>query len=130
MLSLQQDVFRGVYYALFYLGLVYIMPKITFIDASGADFVVDADEGENLMSVAIKNGIDGISGECGGGCACATCHCFIDDAWSDKVDVAEDMEKLMLDHTASERKETSRLACQVFVTDEHEGLVVHLPEFQ
>lgn len=122
--------FRGVYYALSYLGLVYIMPKITFIDATGADYVVDAEEGENLMSVAIKNGIDGISGECGGGCACATCHCFIDGSWADKVDVAEDMEKMMLEHTASESKATSRLACQVFVTEELEGLVVHLPEFQ
>ena len=81
------------------------------------------------MQGAMDNMIEGILAECGGACSCATCHCYMGEAWAAKTGEASDMEKDMLDAVLDQRK-TSRLSCQVAVTAEMDGLVVHLPESQ
>lgn len=107
------------------------MPSVTYIEHNGAEHTVDVPTGEHVMHGAVYNGIEGIVGECGGGLACATCHCYIDQAWADKVGgPASQDERDMLESTAAEVKPTSRLSCQVTVTPELDGLVVHLPEHQ
>jgi ferredoxin, 2Fe-2S len=103
--------------------------KITFIDANGASRVVDAKLGSTIMEVAIANSINGIEAECGGACSCATCHVYIDDAWTSRVGKAVAMEEDMLDF-AFEVKPTSRLSCQIKMTDALNGLVVHTPSKQ
>ena len=105
------------------------MPKITYIEHNGTEHVVDAEEGVSVMEAAVKNMVPGIDADCGGACACATCHVYVDDAWFEKVGKREAMEESMLDF-AHEQKDNSRLSCQITVTAEHEGLVVRLPEFQ
>ena len=82
------------------------------------------------MEVAIDNDIDGIIGECGGCCSCATCHCYIDPAYKDKIPPRGDLETEMLEFASSEANDNSRLACQVEITDELDGMVVTLPETQ
>ena len=105
------------------------MPKITFIDARGESRTVEGDTGATVMEVAIRNGVPGIEAECGGACACATCHVYVDDAWTAKTGAPESMEEDMLDF-AFEVKPTSRLSCQIKVKPELDGLVVHTPERQ
>lgn len=105
------------------------MAKITYIAHDGQTTEVDVESGMSVMEGAINNGIDGIVAECGGGCSCATCHCYIDDAWWEKVGSPGDVEAVMLEY-AFEPSEHSRLSCQVEVTDELNGLVVRLPEQQ
>ena len=105
------------------------MPKITFIDHQGSKTQVKADSGTTIMQAATDNMVEGILAECGGACACATCHCYIDDSWAEKVGPASDSEAEMLEHTF-EPKPTSRLSCQVTVDDSLDGLVVHLPAEQ
>jgi 2Fe-2S ferredoxin len=105
------------------------MPKITYIEKSGKEHVVDAALGLSVMEAAIRNMVPGIDADCGGACACATCHVYVDPAWTDKVGKPEAMEESMLDF-AYEPKENSRLSCQINVTAELDGLVVRLPEFQ
>ena len=107
------------------------MPLVTYVDSGGDRHGVDVPVGENVMRGAIANNIDGIIGECGGGLACATCHCYVDQAWTDRVGPpASDVERDMLECAASEVKVNSRLSCQITVDDELDGLVVHLPETQ
>ncbi len=106
-----------------------IMPKITFVSADGTRADVDAPSGSTVMENAIKNMIPGIEAECGGACACATCHVYVDEAWADKVGQPEVMEEDMLDF-AYDVKPTSRLSCQVKISDDLDGLVVHVPERQ
>jgi 2Fe-2S ferredoxin len=105
------------------------MPKITFIEQNGAEHVVEAETGLSVMESAIKNMVPGIDADCGGACACATCHVYVDDAWRDKVGKPSAMEESMLDF-AYEPKENSRLSCQIQVSDALDGLIVRLPEFQ
>lgn len=105
------------------------MAKITYITHTGESFDVDADTGSTVMEAAIKNSVPGIDAECGGACACATCHVYVDDAWVAKTGKAEAMEEDMLDF-AYEIKPSSRLSCQIRVSDELDGLVIHLPETQ
>lgn len=105
------------------------MPKITFIEHSGAEHVVEANVGLSVMEVAVRNMVPGIDADCGGACACATCHVYVDAAWAEKTGKPESMEESMLDF-AYEPKETSRLSCQITVTEELDGLIVRLPEFQ
>ncbi len=105
------------------------MPKISYVEHNGTRHDVDADRGLSVMEVAVKNMVPGIDADCGGACACATCHVYVDAAWTEKTGKPEAMEESMLDF-ASEPKETSRLSCQINLTDELDGLVVHLPEFQ
>ncbi len=107
------------------------MPKVTYVDHAGHSTEADVPVGENVMRGALYNGIDGIVGECGGGLSCATCHCYVDDAWTGKVGgPATDAEKELLEQAATEVKPTSRLSCQIEMTDALDGLVVHLPEAQ
>lgn len=103
------------------------MPKITYITTDGARHDVEVEKGYSVMEGAINNNIAGIVAECGGACACATCHSYIDEQWLDKIPVMDDMEDSMLD-AAYDRRDTSRLTCQLEVNDEWDGLVVHVAE--
>lgn len=105
------------------------MPKITFIEHDGTVHVVEAETGYNLMEVALKAGVSGIVGECGGSCTCATCLVHVEPEWVEKTGVRSEEEEAQLDY-AFEVKPNSRLACQVRVTDELEGLVVRTPSYQ
>lgn len=105
------------------------MPKITFIAFDGATFEVDAEVGSTVMENAIRNSVPGIEAECGGACACATCHVYVDEAWSEKTGSPSTMEEDMLDF-AYDVQPTSRLSCQIRVTDDLDGLVVRVPERQ
>ena len=106
------------------------MVQITYIEHHGASTTVELAEGWNLMQGATANGIEGILGECGGSGACATCHCYVDDAWLADVPPPSPAELDMLDHVSAERRTTSRLACQLKATAALQGLVLHLPESQ
>ena len=107
------------------------MASVTYVDYDGTQHVVDVPNGENVMRGALYNDINGILGECGGGLACATCHCYVDDAWADKVGTPTSQEERdMLESSSAERKSTSRLSCQIEMTDALDGLIVHLPETQ
>jgi len=105
------------------------MVHITFIEHTGEKRTVEAELGATVMETAIKHGVPGIEAECGGACACATCHVYIDDAWREKVGAPTPMEEDMLDFGYDVR-ENSRLSCQIRVTQELDGLVVTTPERQ
>jgi 2Fe-2S ferredoxin len=105
------------------------MVKITFIDAAGQSRTVEAEEGSTVMEAAIRNDVPGIEAECGGACACATCHVYVDEAWVEKLPKPESMEEDMLDFAYDVRTE-SRLSCQIRVTAQIDGLVVRTPEQQ
>jgi len=105
------------------------MPKITFVTHDDKRFEVEAANGTTVMENAIKNSVPGIEAECGGACACATCHVYVAPEWKEAVGDPEVMEEDMLDF-AWEAQENSRLSCQVKVRDELDGLVVHVPEKQ
>ena len=105
------------------------MALVKFITHDGNEFEANVNVGDTIMTAAIDNGIDAIIAECGGACSCATCHCYIDEAWNDKLSPAEEIEKDMLE-CALDPKPTSRLSCQVTMTEELDGIVVHLPESQ
>jgi 2Fe-2S ferredoxin len=105
------------------------MALVFYIAHDGSQFEADVPAGSSVMDGAVNNGIDGILAECGGAMSCATCHVYIDDAWVSKVSAPTEMEQEMLE-VVSNPKETSRLSCQVTVTNEMEGLKVHLPESQ
>ena len=99
------------------------MPKITFVGSDGSAADVDAKAGHTLMEVAVDNNIKGMVAECGGACACATCHAYVDEAWLNRLPAMDDMEDAMLD-SAMERRANSRLSCQIEVTAELDGLIV------
>ena len=101
------------------------MPKIIYITPDGTRHEVEVESGYSVMEGAINNDIDGIIAECGGACACATCHSYIDAAWMDRIPTMDDMEDSMLD-AAYERKSNSRLTCQIEVVEELDGLIVHV----
>ena len=105
------------------------MAKITFVEPAGTQRTVDIPAGWSLMEGAVKHGVEGIAAECGGGCACATCHVYVDEKWTEKTGKASQMEEDMLDF-GFDVKENSRLSCQIKVTDELDGLVVRVPERQ
>ncbi|MFT7387502.1 MAG: 2Fe-2S ferredoxin [Candidatus Endobugula sp.] len=105
------------------------MALIFYTTHDGNTFEADVAVGENLMQAAIDNGIDGIVGACGGSMCCATCHCYVDDAWISKTGVAKGAEREMVEAT-QEPKPTSRLSCQLLVTEEMDGLTIHLPAIQ
>ncbi len=102
------------------------MPKITFIQPDGSAQVVEAQSGMTVMETAKKNDVEGIEAECGGACACATCHVYVDEAWREAVGGPTEMEEDMLDF-AFEVQPTSRLSCQIKVTDALDGLIVRVP---
>ena len=105
------------------------MAKITFIDNKGTRREVAAEVGSTLMEAAIRNAVPGIDAECGGACACATCHVYIEDAWIGTVGKAQPMEEDMLDF-AFDVQPNSRLSCQVKITEALDGLVVTTPARQ
>ena len=104
------------------------MAKITFIEHDGTSHDVEA-SGGSVMNAALDNLVPGIDADCGGECSCATCHVMIDAGWMDKVGQPGETEESMLDLNP-ERQENSRLSCQITVTEDLDGLVVNLPEFQ
>lgn len=103
------------------------MTTLTYINANGAKTTVDAQDGDNVMQTALANDVEGVIGECGGSMMCATCHCYVDEAFADKAGVRMDGEDEMLECATSEVKTTSRLSCQIVINPDLEGLVVHLP---
>jgi ferredoxin, 2Fe-2S len=105
------------------------MPKITYIDHEGTTRTVEGEIGSTVMETAIKNNIPGIEAECGGACACATCHVYVEDGWRPLVGQPSPMEEDMLDFGFDVRS-SSRLSCQIKVTAELEGLIVRTPERQ
>ncbi|MFT3966603.1 MAG: 2Fe-2S iron-sulfur cluster-binding protein [Sphingobium sp.] len=98
--------------------------KVTFVEASGAQRPVDAEEGLSLMEIARQNGVEGIMGDCGGACSCATCHVFVDEAWREKVGAPDDIELDMLDMVSDVAQDNSRLCCQIRMREELDGLTV------
>jgi 2Fe-2S ferredoxin len=106
------------------------MPQVTYIEHGGAQHTVDVPVGENVMRGALYNGVEGIAGECGGGLACATCHCYVQEEWIGKLDAPTDTELQMLESAVCEIRPNSRLSCQIVVTEQLDGLVVDLPEAQ
>jgi ferredoxin, 2Fe-2S len=105
------------------------MTKLTYVALDGTRFEVDAENGSTVMENAIRHAVPGIEAECGGACACATCHVYIDDSWTAAVGEPEPMEEDMLDF-AYDVRPNSRLSCQIKVRSELEGLIVMLPERQ
>jgi len=105
------------------------MTKITFIQPSGVDIEVEATPGTSLMQAAMDNMVDGILADCGGSCSCATCHCYIQDTYYDKLPEPSATAESMLDFVV-EPQDNSRLSCQVIVTEELDGMVVTLPTSQ
>ena len=106
------------------------MTRITFITHDGTETTVNAKVGDSVMQTARANNIDGIVAECGGSMACSTCHCYVADEWTDSFDAPSGSEQDMLDFAACEVRPGSRLTCQLQVTPQVDGLVVHLPESQ
>jgi len=105
------------------------MAKITFVQPDGSRQEVEAEPGSTVMEAAIRNAVPGIEAECGGACSCATCHVYVDEDWVSTTGEAQPMEQDMLDF-AYDVRPTSRLSCQIRVTDELGGLVVTVPESQ
>ena len=105
------------------------MAKITYIEFDGEEHVVEVRTGLSVMEGAVKNNIPGIDADCGGACACATCHCYVDPEWLEKTGTRSAMEESMLDF-AENVEPNSRLSCQIRVSDVLEGLIVRLPESQ
>ena len=106
------------------------MARINYIEPSGQPVSVNVTDGWSLMQGATAGGVDGIVAECGGSCACATCHCYVDEARLGDLPAPTEGELDMLENVASERKPNSRLACQIKASAALEGLVVRLPETQ
>jgi 2Fe-2S ferredoxin len=106
------------------------MTTITYIESSGLRTDVNVADGWSLMQAAITNGVDGIVGECGGSCACATCHCYVDEARLGELPPPSAGELDMLANVAAERRANSRLACQIKANSLLEGLILTLPETQ
>ena len=105
------------------------MPTIIYIDHDGTERPIEAKTGETVMEAAVKNSIPGIDADCGGACACATCHVYVDEAFMPKVGQPEEMEQSMLDF-AENVQSNSRLSCQISVTEDLDGLKVTTPESQ
>ena len=105
------------------------MPKITYVTQSGEEQVVDASVGMTVMRAAIANAVPGIDADCGGACACATCHVYVDPAWFDRLPKPQGAEADMLDFVL-DRRDTSRLSCQIDVTADLDGLRVTTPASQ
>lgn len=105
------------------------MPRVKFMAADGKIIDAEGDVGQSVMSVAVNAGVEVILAECGGACACGTCHCYVDAAWVDRLVPATDSEAAMIECVIAPRPE-SRLTCQLKLTDDIDGLVLHLPAAQ
>jgi 2Fe-2S ferredoxin len=106
------------------------VPKVVYVSADGEQRVIDAVVGDSVMSAAVRNGVPGIIGECGGNSSCATCHVWVRDEFLDLVGEPGDLEDDLLDLGVADRRESSRLGCQIPLTDELDGLVVEVPPEQ
>lgn len=106
------------------------MSKVIYIDSTGRRHTVDATIGDTVMATAVKNGVPGIVAECGGNCSCATCHVWVSGEFAPLVGGPGDMEEDLLDMGVSERRDTSRLSCQIRVTEDLDGLTVEIPPEQ
>ncbi len=105
------------------------MPKVKYIEHTGKEHDIEVPEGWSVMEGAVKNLIPGIDADCGGACACATCHVYVDEAWLSKLTPKEDMEQTMLDF-AQDVEPNSRLSCQIKVTKALDGIIVRMPKSQ
>ncbi len=106
------------------------MVSVTYIEHNGTEYKVDLPSGETLMQGAISNGVTGILAECGGGLSCATCLCFVDPAWADKVAPASEMEQQLLEFSPHGDQPGARFSCQILASEALDGLIVRLPESQ
>lgn len=106
------------------------MPKLIFVATDGSQRVVDAAVGDTVMGAAVRNGVAGIVGECGGNASCATCHVYVQPAFRDAVGEATGLEDDLLDLAVTERRPGSRLSCQIRVTEAVDGLTLALPPTQ
>lgn len=106
------------------------MPKVIYIENGGKEHQIELPLGATIMEGAVQNGVKGIVAECGGSCMCATCHCYIDDAFLDLLPEMEEEEAEMLEGAAAERTANSRLGCQVRVSKKLDGLIVRIPNVQ
>ena len=105
------------------------MPKIIYIEFSGKEHHIEMPVGYSIMEGAIKNSVSGIDADCGGSCACATCHVYVDEKFIDKLSKPQESEQDMIDFVVNP-KNNSRLSCQLMITDELDGIVVRMPEKQ
>ncbi len=99
------------------------MPTVVYVQPDGTREEIEVPVGYSVMEGAMMNGVAGIEAECGGACSCATCHAYVDPAWTDRLPAMEDLEDAMLD-SANERRENSRLSCQIPVSEGLDGLTV------
>ena len=106
------------------------MINVTYVAPDGTKKELEVREGNSLMQAAVANGLTGIIGECGGSAMCATCHVYVDEEFSDRIPPIDDMEEEMLECTASERRQNSRLSCQIEASAEIDGITVVMPESQ
>jgi 2Fe-2S ferredoxin len=106
------------------------VPKVVYVNADGNESVIDAQVGESVMTAAVRNGVPGIVGECGGNNSCATCHVWVREEFTDLVGGPGDLEDDLLDLGVSDRRDCSRLGCQIELTDELDGLTVDVPADQ
>lgn len=105
------------------------MPKITYIEPSGNQVQLDGAAGWSAMQIAVSNGVEGIEAECGGSCSCATCHCYVE-CGGEALPPMSENELAMLEHVSSERLPSSRLACQIKLGPEIDGIVLRFPATQ
>jgi 2Fe-2S ferredoxin len=106
------------------------MTRITYVEPDGRPVTLDLKPGQSLMRAAMDAGLEGIEAQCGGNCACATCHCYVQAPWLDKLKPPSDDEQFMLSNVAAERRPNSRLSCQLIAEDALEGLTVQFPDRQ
>lgn len=105
------------------------MPQVTYVEHNGTGHTVEVKAGQSVMEGAVKSNVPGIDADCGGACACATCHVYVDEAWHDRTGTPSAIEQSMLEF-AKAVEANSRLSCQIKVTDDLNGLVVRIPESQ
>ena len=105
------------------------MPQVQFIEFNGTKHNIEANNGDSIMTTAVSNLVTGIDADCGGECSCATCHVLISPEWQAKLEATSETEESMLDLNP-DRSTESRLSCQIIVSDNLDGIVVNLPEFQ
>lgn len=105
------------------------MTVVNFIQHDGKKVAVEAESGKNLMQIAVENNVRGIDGDCGGACSCATCHVYISQEWLSVIGKPKIDEASLL-NLNPDRKDNSRLSCQIDISSKLDGLTVHLPEFQ
>jgi 2Fe-2S ferredoxin len=106
------------------------MPKVVYVGADGGEHLIDGEPGESVMAAAVRSGVPGIVGECGGNASCATCHVWVRQEYWEAVGEPGDLEADLIELGVSEPRATSRLSCQIRLSDELDGLVVDVPETQ